>query len=280
MISFIITCHNHMELLKCCLSSFLWQKSSCEYEIILIDNNSDQEDPNDVYQMFVTKLPLYLIKQPRLKHPFANAKARNIGLKISKYPWIVTLDADIVINPNYIETLIRTITENENAIITGERIFVSFFANKNEKTFYSQEIIEHFKPVRSVSNYFHVRDRRIEGLKEIANHQHPWGLMHSGNCIFPKDKALLIQAYDESYDGFWGYEDVDFAYRLIKLANCKPHYEPGLYCYHLENINCHRDQERFSKKNNPNWQRICNKIPGFKEFKENEYHKLSTLIAF
>lgn len=279
MISFIITCFNNIDILKCCLNSFLWQSQSLEYEIILIDNNSNVSDPNVVYQHFYPDLPLWLIKQPKLPHSFAPAHARNIGLKLAKYPWIATLDSDIIINPNYVSSIGNIIAHRDNLLITGERIFIQLDEVTLQQPKLSHEIIKKSQRVKSISNYFLEKDRRMSGLQNLSQHPHPWALMHSGNTIFPKELALKIGGYNESYDGFWGYEDIDFAYRLLSETACNPYFDEKLFVYHVENRDSTRDKQRFDKNTNPNWMRICQKIPGFKEFKQREYAKLSKLIS-
>lgn len=275
MISFIITCYNNVEILKRCLTSFLWQDQHYAYEIILVDNNSDKGNPDQAYREFFGELPVTLVKQPKLIHPCAPSKARNIGLKLANFPWIVSLDSDIVLNPNYIKMLIHVIKNDLNVIVVGERIFVDFNIDLFPVKCDPGTALSSLERIKSVSNYNLLIDRRIAALKTIADHPHPWALMHSGNCVFKREKALAINGFDENYDGHWGYEDIDFAYRLITQAHCKPTFSEQLYCYHLENSDPKRDQQRFDKINNPNWKKICAAIPGFKEFKKQEYQSLN-----
>jgi glycosyltransferase involved in cell wall biosynthesis len=273
MLSFIITCFEKIHLLDLCLKAFTWQDPSIPFEVILVDNNSKNEDPNTIYLKYLPHFPLWLIKQPKLSHTFSVSKARNIGLKIAKYPWIVTLDSDIIINPHYTKRLSLLLQNQRNLILTGERIFIE----SPSDTDLTKENIKSFKPIKSISNYGLVKDRRMKWLKKINECPHPWSLMHAGNCIYPLQSALHINGYDENFDGCWGYEDIDFAYRLMTQTNCKPLFDEELFCYHLENANLH-DQERFDKHKNPNWHRICENIPHFKQYKEAEYHAIGNGI--
>lgn len=278
MISFIIVCYNNVEILRRCLTSYLWQSHCVEFEVILIDNNSEQENIDQVYREFYNDLSVTLVKQPKLKNPYSLCKARNMGLKLAKYPWVVTLDSDMVLNQHYLHSLADIIKNDPDTIIAGERIFVEFAKDKFPVKSDIATARSSFKIIASVSNYNLKKDRRMMGFKQLAIHPHPWAVMHGGNCIFKKSKALEINGFNEAYDGYWGYEDVDFAYRLITQTNCKPLYDKRLFCYHLENFNLTRDAQRFDKQSNPNWKKICDLIPGFKEFKEKEYESYAKNI--
>lgn len=279
MFSVIIPTFNHIDFLRATLTSLLWQKDDLELEVLVIDNNSNAENPDLIYREFFGKLDMYLIKQPRLPNPYALCKARNIAMKLAKYPWIITLDADIVINPNYLKNLNDFIRLHKDSIITAERIFIDS-SQLSELTIEGPNWMDGQKRVKSPANYYLMDDRRLPMLKIIDQQPHPWAYMHGCNMIYPKTPALSIGGYNEAYDGNWGYEDVDFAYRLITQQNINPAYCVGLYCYHLEpplsNI---EETKRFDKKHNPNWIRICATIPGFKEFKEAEYHQISEKIV-
>ena len=56
--------------------------------------------------------------------------------------------------------------------------------------------------------------------------------------------------YDEIFDGCWGYEDVDFAHRMITCGGAQPVYLPGIDCYHQDSALSNR-QNRFDKAKQP-----------------------------
>ncbi len=278
MISFIITSHNQIDYLRACLTALLWQTEKITYEVIIVDNNSDSQNPDTVYQEFYGRLPLYLVKQPKLEHPFANSRARNIGLAIAHYDWIMTLDSDILLPPHFFSALQTLLKGNPKCLITGERVFLDA-SNLKALTAQTPDWPEKQQRIESASNYYQIVDRRLEALRTIETSTQPWAYMHGCNMIYPRAAALAIKGYDERYDGHWGYEDVDFAYRIITKAGVAPAFNEQLYCYHLERPPTDtNDTQRFDKKQNPNWTRICQTIPGFKEFKEIEYKKISDKI--
>lgn len=277
MFSIIVPCFNELASLKKMLRSFTWQQAAVPFEIILIDNNSHLEDLNAAYLDYFNQLPLYLIKQPQLASTFSPSRARNLGLKLARYDWIITLDSDIILNPNYLQSLQQIVAQKNNPFLIGERIFVD--ANHYDDQQFSAEHLSELQPVNSRSNYFLPQDRRLQFMDQLAQSPHPWAYMHSGNSVFNKQEAERIAGYDEEFDGHWGYEDIDFAHRLIVHTQAQPIFAPELFVYHQErSVEAPHDQDRFNKDKNPNWQRICEKIPGFFDFKKSEYQQISSKI--
>lgn len=279
MFTFIIPCFDNNTFLRAALTSIKWQAEyNHPFEIIIVDNNSRNENPDEIYKEFFDYLPIFLVKQPKLPHTFALSKARNIALHLARHPWIISLDADIVIHKNYLNNLLKIIERHHNIIIAAERIFIDG-SEAHKITAEGHAWPEKQKSIKSSSNYFLTLDRRLPAMRNIETTLHPWAFMHGSNVIFPRELALQVGGYDETYDGHWGYEDIDFAYRLITEKLTQPFYGEGLHCYHLEiPVAQENISERFDKQNNPNWTRICQRIPGFKDYKEAEYQNISKLI--
>lgn len=275
MFSFVIPCYNGKLALNNTLQSLFWQDVSVPFEVILVDNNSRVDNLDELYEAYKDKLNLYLLKQPKLKTTYALSRARNLGLKISRYPWTITLDSDIILPPNYLRNLseyIDTRNQDRSILLTAERIFI----RRAEIEPLTWEKLTEAVPIASSYNYNCVEYRRLPYLKQLTTTPHPWAFFHGCNSIFPTESAIAAGGFDEEYDGHWGYEDIDFAYRPIARTHCKPVYLPSIYCYHQEEE--HSDFtiiDRFDKSKNPNWTRICDRIPGFKEFKRQQYQSLT-----
>lgn len=284
MLSLIIPCYNEASNLKKVLAGFANQEAveGIHYEIVLIDNNSHIESIRSCYEKYFCKLNVYLIYQPKLPTTYALCRARNLGMKIANNPWIVTFDSDCIPNTRYISTLTHFLEGKGSGevMITGERIFVSTEEYTDEDFLKKPGLLEQLPRIKSASNYYLPFDRRLPYFQsKLDEQEHPWSFMLGCNTIFHRDDALLAGNYDEGYDGRWGYEDIDFAYRLLKKTHCKPIYLPGIHIYHQEasvtNWNNEWTNERMCKKQNDNWHRICTVIPGFKEFKEKQYREIN-----
>jgi len=280
-ISFIIPSHNNAELLEKSLAGFAAQEhSDVQWEVFVIDNNSSDISIAALQLKFRKHMKLTLIEQPQLAHPFALCRARNIGLKLAEGQWIVVMDADIIPNPKYIKTLAAYINEwKDRPIISScERRFVLANDIDAESIIDNPGILERLPLAKSPSNYGLPVDRRLPAMQDLPDIKHPWDYMHGCNVIFRKEDALKIGGYDEKYDGRWGFEDIDFAYRMITEAECTPLYASGLHVYHQDLPEDKPQTNRNAKSENPNWAKICDLIPGYKEYKVAKYRKLSDSI--
>ncbi len=279
MFSIVVPVFNDLRNLRLNLSGFLAQRGPVpRYEIILVDNNSMQESPEAAYLDFVRRLPLLLVRQPMLPHPLALSRARNVGLTLARYPWIVTFDADCVPNPDYLANLAVAACETPHCMIVGERIFVDVTGITEHAVASDPATLSCALRVASPSNYGKVRDRRFPQLEHLDRTEHPWAFMHGGNVAFPRAIAQSVGGYDETFDGDWGYEDIDFAFRALTTGRLAPRYLPGMVSYHLDRPG-DTVARRSRKRESPNWQRITARIPGFAEFKARQFASLQIEVS-
>lgn len=95
-ISIIILNYKTKKYLSACLNSIINQNTKFSYEIILI-NNSSTENLNDL----ITKTSQIRLITNEINLGFA--AGNNQGIKIARGKYIFCLNADIVLEPNYIE---------------------------------------------------------------------------------------------------------------------------------------------------------------------------------
>ncbi len=281
MFSVIIPCCNRLEPLSFVLASFCRQLHAPAFEVLLIDNNSEV-DIGALYRQYKSALDLKLVRMPRLPNRFALCRARNRGLRLARYPWIVSLDSDCVLNDDYLSAL-ATRCEVGARIFVGERVFCSIEDQDVGAYLRGQLQAKNWPRVHSMSNYYKLVDRRFPQLTAPALVPHPWAYAHGGNCSFRREDANHIGGFDEAYDGCWGYEDIDFAYRLAQHADASIEYVPGMLTYHAEMANETQDPSRLKqmmdKSSNRNWRRITGRIAGYEEFKKREYATISESIS-
>ena len=280
MFSFILPCFNRTDILRLVLTSFRYQTANVPFEVILVDNNST-EAIDEVHQSFLRHMEVYLIHQPRLENTFALCRARNIGLQLARYPWTVLLDSDCALNRQYLRTLEVACRGNVPRLPVGERIFSSAEGLSEDVLMMDHRYPNALGRIRSPSNYYQLKDRRLPHMRRLPACEQPWAYAHGGNCVFRTGDASKVNGFAEEYDGCWGYEDIDFAYRLATQCRVPVAYCKGLEVFHLEHGTCEgiRLDERFDKSKNRNWSLICNRIPGFREFKERQYSSISADIG-
>jgi len=285
MFSVVIPCFNRLARLARTLAGFCTQGASESFEVILVDNNGFEEDIDSLFRRYVDAFPLALLRQPRLVHPRATARARNQGLALARHEWIVNIDSDCIPAPDYLSRIRAAIEarSHDNLLIVGLRRFVCGDALRAEDIRQGGCDLASLPLVASPSNYGGTRDRRYPEIETVAQSPHPWAFMHSGNLIHRRDAALAAGGFDEGFDGAWGYEDIEFAHRLITVGGARPLYLAGIECYHqdsgLDGAAAEADgDDRLNKIDNPNWARICERIPGFEAFKRDQYRRINPMI--
>ncbi|MGA9353919.1 MAG: glycosyltransferase [Terriglobales bacterium] len=103
-LSIIIAVYNDWTGLNFCLDSISQQDSATDFEIIVVDDGSEDSAPEEI-RKWITILPLRLIRQ---SHKGISA-ARNCGIRASKGPILLFVDADCRLGPNCLPALILTI---------------------------------------------------------------------------------------------------------------------------------------------------------------------------
>jgi glycosyltransferase involved in cell wall biosynthesis len=127
-VSFIIPVFNetenveklHQELLN--VASIM----GVEYEIIMVDDGST----DGTYQKLKKLRPITVI---RMRTNFGQTSALDAGIKASKYPLLVTMDADLQNDPGDVPALIHYLEENELDVVSGWR--------KNRQDPYSKKFV-------------------------------------------------------------------------------------------------------------------------------------------
>lgn len=282
-LSIVIPCCNGARLLENVLAGIVAQDiETDDVEVVLVDNNSDVDSIEEVYRSFRDLLTVTLIQQPRLAHPFALSRARNTALRLVAGEWVSSIDADCIPSPGFVRSIYGAIDEVKNSplIFAGERVFISAHDLTKEKLLHEPSILLSAPRALSASNYFLYKDRRLPVMEQLPDVEHPWAYMHGGNLLYRTVDAKLVHGHDERFDGVWGYEDAEFAYRMIVVAHCVPRYLEGMTVYHQESsISRVQEVDRFNKKVNPNWNRVCDAIPGFRAFKIEQYRRLGLSIS-
>ena len=100
LISIIIINYNGIDYILDCIDS-VFKTTNCNYEVLLIDNNSSDNS---------SKLCKEKYPEIRLFHNDKNLAmaARNTGIDEAKGDYFVFLDADTVVEPNWLNVLVNS----------------------------------------------------------------------------------------------------------------------------------------------------------------------------
>lgn len=223
--SIIIPNYNGARFIPDCLNSLSAAIKNCldsEFELIFVDNGSVDDSvkiAKDITQNISILNTRYLI----LDKNYGFAGGVNQGINQAKHPWVVVLNNDLTMEPDWFQ-LIKTAIKNNNdpKIIT----FFGTVLNIDGTKFESQGLDFKIKgKCLNISNSKTFNKSKIIDLKPST----VWGASAS-LIVYKKDIIQKIGMFDTD---FFAYEeDVDLSIRLNNLGY-KTLYIPAAISYHL-----------------------------------------------
>lgn len=210
LITIIILNYNGAKYLLECVDS-VYKTAGCKLEVILIDNNSS--DNSQV--ICKEKFPEVILIQNKENIGLA---ARNIGIKKAMGDFIVFLDSDTVVNPNWLITLLNSF-------------------EKNGAGLYQPKLLEKERPkiinsCGNMINIFGLGYSRGKGEKDYGQYNKFQTIGYtSGACTF--SSSDIIRKIGEVDKIFFSYhDDLDYGWRAW-LLDIPSYYEPKSVVYHL-----------------------------------------------
>jgi GT2 family glycosyltransferase len=184
-VSVIIVNYNGKMLLEKCLES-LFKVNYDNFEVILVDNNSTDETVE-----FVTKNypSIILIKLDSNK---GFAEPNNIAAKIAKGDFLLFLNNDTIVTPNFITELLSVFTSNSNIAICQ-----SLLLKPDGQLDSSGDFIDRLGVVYNSTS-------TIDSIREISS-------ARGASMIIRKKIFKELHGFDEKF--FVSFEDVDLGWR-------------------------------------------------------------------
>ncbi len=144
-LSIIIPCYNVEKYVKECIESVLNQKTSFKYEVILI-NDGSQDNTLNILKKYEDKNNLILINQKNKGF----SGARNVGLQYVQGEYLMFVDSDDRLFKNAIENLLSVAYKHECDIVEGRYILfkeenVIFKEKINQKENFNVNVVEKLK---------------------------------------------------------------------------------------------------------------------------------------
>lgn len=220
-ISIIIVTWNTKDLLQKCLDSIYKTIHDITFEIIVIDNASE----DDTVVMLKGKFPhITLIKNSR---NLGFGAANNQGLRIMRGRYALLLNSDTVLTIQAVEELFTFMeTHPEAAMACGQLLNADGSKQNSMASFPSlltlmtnMPLLEYLFPKRYPSKRY--------------NHKNPVEVDSGiGACLPVRKKAIdEVGMFDERYFSF--FEETDWAYQM-KKAGWKIFHIPTAFIYHLQ----------------------------------------------
>lgn len=128
--------------------------------------------------------------------PYCLSEVRNEGVRLATRDYVVLLDGDCLPEVEYFSSMLRLLNSHE------EKVIAVGFTDHYDKDG-KQMLLE--DPRKSyLSN---------KGVCNIG-----WRDAFGGNICFPVSVWKQIDGFDQDFDGYWGYEDLEFAIRCCKVG--------------------------------------------------------------
>lgn len=271
--SFVIPAFNNKRNLLnslCCLKA-VNRSAEYQFEVVVVDDGST-EDLCGALSVFRSHFNLTNIRIER-DHKSCRSRARNVGWKSAKGKYIVFLDSDILVKPDYLFQLDRYFSAINNPIVIGNRVHLTtkvLSDNLEDMNAFSNEI----KSSLGFSNL----DYRylVYSAKSFNGSVIPdsWLYVYSCNMAVEKSHLLSVDGFDENYIE-WGLEDIDLAVRLYRqgLAICV---NPYLDVFHQ--AHGHRDDIAIGAEKlecyKKNIKYFLEKFPGILDHYSDPAHRL------
>ena len=115
-VSVVIPTYNRSALLRNAVSSVLTQKTRIPFEVVIVDNNS-QDDTADVVRSIVDARVRYVLEREQ-----GNAHARNRGVQTARAPIIAFLDDDVTVESNWLTSLKQTLDSRADLSFVGGKV--------------------------------------------------------------------------------------------------------------------------------------------------------------
>jgi len=112
-LSIVIPSYNSAKLLSRCLNALENQSAKKEYFEVNVADDGSTDETVEMLEKLQARTELKL-QWSTIKNS-GPATARNVGVSVSSGPWIGFLDADVVPHPDWIETALELIRNNQNA---------------------------------------------------------------------------------------------------------------------------------------------------------------------
>lgn len=225
LVSIIIPTKDMVPVLSRCLDSICDKSTYDNYEIILVENNSTEDETYSYYKTIQKKYPRVRVEYYVGDGKFNYSKVINFGASKSKGDYLLLLNNDVqVISPNWMETLLGSCSR-KGVGAAGARLL------------YPDGTIQHAGVVfESIMGPVHISQmlpkRSLDQYGSISLAQDYSAL--TGACLLTKrDTFYSVGGIDETLEV--DFSDIDYCLKL-RQKKLLVVYEPSAELYHYESV--------------------------------------------
>jgi glycosyltransferase involved in cell wall biosynthesis len=221
-----ISTYNWSQALKLCLLSVKAQKVLPD-EVIIADDGSAAETRQLIAE-FQKDFPVPIKHIWQADEGFQLAKIRNKGIAASSHDYIIQVDGDLILHPQFIADHIAF--SKQNSFVSGSRVLL-------DKA-YSEKLLIAGKA--KVNLFNKGTSNKLNGLhlnfmrSYLGNSYKLNDVFYLRGCnmAFWRKDLIKVNGYNEAITG-WGLEDNEIAARLVNNGLQKRTLKFGAIVYHL-----------------------------------------------
>jgi GT2 family glycosyltransferase len=212
LVSIIILNYNAGELLLNCVESVFKTKYE-NFEVVVVDNASSDKSQIKCKEKFNE---IHLIEN---KKNFGYCEGNNVGIRNANGEFIVILNPDTVVEPNWLGELLVSYTRN------GEGLY-----QPKILSLYEKEILQSTGNMLHLFGFGFARDK---GIRDAGQREKIEQVGYaSGTCLFTSSSVLNKVGLLDPFL-FLYHDDLDLGWRAAFLG-IKSYYVPSSIIYHAE----------------------------------------------
>ena len=215
-ISIIVATYNRPDALALVLRALVGQRAG-NFEVVIADDGSGPETKSAIERL-ARRLPYSLLHVWQPDEGFRLAAVRNRAAAKATGDYFAFIDGDCLPLPDFVARQ-RAMAE-PGWFVTGNRILLS--RRLSERAIASDLPLWHWGRARWIGARLQGDIRLLEPLLRYRNRSRPkpdWTGTEGCNIAVWRRDFIAINGFDETYRS-WGYEDSDFAHRLIR-SGCR-----------------------------------------------------------
>ena len=209
-LSIIIITWNDAGRLERCLESIMYCKDEINYEVIVIDNGSNDHTLTMLERFHAVKV----IENGR---NLGMAPARNVGIKYAKGSYLFFLDSDTEIYSGCLTNAVNTLDSNRDAWIGGCKTYrADGTLEHNAKSFYTLQTILYRRTLlgKVFPNASCLRKHLNKDKEHTKNFDTDWV---AGAALIVRREAIeRLGGFDERFTHY--FDDYDLCYRAWKMG--------------------------------------------------------------
>ncbi len=235
LVSIIIPNKDHIGELKRCIDSILFKTIYDNYEIIVVENNSTEEETFEYYKEIERNSRIKIIEY---KGEFNYSAINNFAVKEAKGEYLLFLNNDTeVITASWVENMLMHAARKDVAAVGAKLYFPDFK-------------IQHAGVVLGlgrIANHAHLFcDANNFGYMGRAMYIQDFSAVTAACMMIKKDKFLEAEGFDEKNFKV-AYNDIDLCLKLRKLGYLNV-FTPFAELFHYESQSRGYDDEGKNKK--------------------------------